>query len=261
MTEGLSHCYRHPDRETGLACSNCGNPICPDCSVDAAVGQRCLDCHKAIGTTRVSRGTGAAALGPVTKALLVINIAVYLLQMTHANIVQLKSVLKANNDKDIYLVFEYMETDLHATIRANILEEIHMQYIMYQAFRALKYMHSANVVHRDMKPANLLLNSECLMKVADFGLARTIGITVNEEDLMTDYVSTRWYRAPEILVGSSNYVYAADLWSLGCILGEMINVPSLPRCQPSSPATLQPPPAALAALLALAAAAARSVMG
>lgn len=82
MTEGLSHCYRHPDRETGLACSNCGNPICPDCSVDAAVGQRCLDCHKAIGTTRVSRGTGAAALGPVTKALLVINIAVYLLQMT-----------------------------------------------------------------------------------------------------------------------------------------------------------------------------------
>ncbi|MDH3193090.1 MAG: rhomboid family intramembrane serine protease [Acidimicrobiia bacterium] len=80
MTQGLQHCYRHPDRETGLACSNCGKPICPDCSVDAVVGQRCLDCHKEIGTTRVSRGTGIAALGPVTKALLAINLAVYVLQ-------------------------------------------------------------------------------------------------------------------------------------------------------------------------------------
>merc|ERR1719506_2699781 len=94
--------------------------------------------------------------------------------MNHENIVELKHVLKADNDKDIYLVFEYMETDLHATIRANILEEIHKQYIMYQSFKALMYMHSAKLVHRDMKPANLLLNSECLMKVADFGLARSL---------------------------------------------------------------------------------------
>ena len=150
---------------------------------------------------------------------------VYLLQMHHENIVELKQCLKADNDKDIYLVFEYMETDLHATIRANILEEIHKQYIMYQAFKALKYMHSANIVHRDMKPANLLLNSECLMKVSDFGLARTVSEANDAEtDIMTDYVATRWYRAPEILVGSTHYSYAADLWSLGCIFGEMINV-------------------------------------
>jgi len=153
---------------------------------------------------------------------------VYLLQMNHENIVQLRHVLKAENDKDIYLVFEYMETDLHATIRANILEEIHKQYIMYQAFKALLYMHSAGLVHRDMKPANLLLNSECLMKVADFGLARSVK-EVSEaadngvEDVMTDYVATRWYRAPEILVGSTKYGFEADLWSLGCIFGEMIN--------------------------------------
>lgn len=162
---------------------------------------------------------------------------VYLLQMNHENIVELKQVLKADNDKDIYLVFEYMETDLHATIRANILEEIHKQYIMYQAFKALKYMHSANIVHRDMKPANLLLNSECLMKVADFGLARTFddserAVSSKEQvDVMTDYVATRWYRAPEILVGSSRYGSKADLWSLGCIFGEMLNV----RAQPPAP--------------------------
>jgi len=76
----------------------------------------------------------------------------------HENIVQLFNVLKADNDRDIYLIFEYMETDLHAVIRANILEEIHKQYIMYQSFKALMYMHSADLVHRDMKPSNLLLN-------------------------------------------------------------------------------------------------------
>jgi serine/threonine protein kinase len=64
---------------------------------------------------------------------------------------RLLNVLRAENDKDIYLVFEYMETDLHAVIRANILEEVHKQYIMYQLFRSLKYMHSAQLLHRDIK--------------------------------------------------------------------------------------------------------------
>ena len=84
------------------------------------------------------------------------------------------NVLKADNDRDIYLVFEYMETDLHAAIRANILQDIHKQYILWQTLKALKYMHSANLLHRDLKPSNLLLNSECHMKVADFGLARSL---------------------------------------------------------------------------------------
>lgn len=145
----------------------------------------------------------------------------------HENIVQLHNVLKADNDRDIYLIFEYMETDLHAVIRANILEDIHKQYIMYQSFKALRYMHSALLVHRDMKPSNLLLNSECLMKVADFGLARSL--ISNEtcpdnikEPVLTDYVATRWYRAPEILLGSTKYGEAVDMWSLGCIFGEML---------------------------------------
>jgi len=145
----------------------------------------------------------------------------------HENIVQLYNVLKADNDRDIYLIFEYMETDLHAVIRANILEEIHKQYIMYQSFKALMYMHSADLVHRDMKPSNLLLNSECLMKVADFGLARSLLQGGTEADpihpVLTDYVATRWYRAPEILLGSTRYGKAVDMWSLGCIFGEMLS--------------------------------------
>jgi len=153
----------------------------------------------------------------------------YLQEMTgHDNIIRLGNVLKADNDRDIYLVFEYMETDLHAVIRANILEDIHKQYIMYQLFRALKYMHTANVIHRDMKPSNILLNSDCQMKVCDFGLARSISALENPAGssgpapVLTDYVATRWYRAPEILLGSTKYTKGVDLWSYGCILGELL---------------------------------------
>jgi len=149
----------------------------------------------------------------------------------HENIVQLQHVIKADNDRDLYLIFEYMETDLHAVIRANILEPVHKQYVMYQSFKALMYMHSAQLVHRDMKPSNLLLNSECLMKVADFGLARSLlkssGTGAMDDieggnPILTDYVATRWYRAPEILLGSTRYGKAVDMWSLGCIFGEML---------------------------------------
>jgi len=143
----------------------------------------------------------------------------------HENIVRLDNVLKAENDRDIYLVFEYMETDLHAVIRANILKDIHKQYILYQLFKALHYMHSGNVLHRDMKPSNLLLNSECFLKVADFGLARSIASLENdavENPVLTDYVATRWYRAPEILLGSTRYTKGVDMWSVGCILGELL---------------------------------------
>jgi len=152
----------------------------------------------------------------------------------HEHIVTLTNVLKADNDRDIYLVFEFMETDLHAAIRASILQDIHKQYIIWQSLKALKYMHSAELLHRDMKPSNLLLNSDCLMKVADFGLARSLKETVRtaaDEDKaqLTDYVATRWYRAPEILLGNVKYDSAVDMWGLGCILGEiMIGKPIFP---------------------------------
>jgi len=144
----------------------------------------------------------------------------------HEHIVTLLNVLKADNDRDIYLVFEFMETDLHAAIRANILQDIHKQYIMWQSLKALKFMHSAELLHRDMKPSNLLLNSDCLMKVADFGLARSLrdsDIQGGTTQTLTDYVATRWYRAPEILLGSNRYTFGVDMWSMGCILAEMIS--------------------------------------
>lgn len=141
----------------------------------------------------------------------------------HENIVRLLNVMRAENDKDIYLVFDYMETDLHAVIRANILEEIHRQYIIYQTLKALKFMHSGQLLHRDLKPSNILLNSECLVKVADFGLARSVSAQEEGNNpVLTDYVATRWYRAPEILLGSTKYTKAVDMWSLGCILGELL---------------------------------------
>jgi mitogen-activated protein kinase 15 len=135
--------------------------------------------------------------------------------------------MKAENDRDIYLVFEYMETDLHAVIRANILEDIHKQYIIYQLLKSLKYMHTGDLLHRDIKPSNMLLNSECLMKLADFGLARSLASVSGGSDsvsnpVLTDYVATRWYRAPEILLGSTKYTKGVDVWSVGCIIGELL---------------------------------------
>ena len=141
----------------------------------------------------------------------------------HENIIRLLNVIKAENDKDIYLVFEYMETDLHTVIRANILEDVHKEFIIYQILKALKYIHSAGIIHRDLKPSNILINSDVNIKICDFGLARSLALGKEGSlPVLTDYVATRWYRAPEILLGSTKYSKAADVWSIGCILGELL---------------------------------------
>ncbi|KAF7298103.1 Mitogen-activated protein kinase [Mycena chlorophos] len=130
---------------------------------------------------------------------------------------------------EVYLYEELMEADLHAIIRSGQpLTDAHFQSFIYQTLCGLKYIHSANVLHRDLKPGNLLVNADCELKVCDFGLAR--GYTpgggasraAGNQGFMTEYVATRWYRAPEIMLSFANYSTAIDIWSIGCILAELL---------------------------------------
>ncbi|KAK8944807.1 Mitogen-activated protein kinase 2 [Platanthera zijinensis] len=146
--------------------------------------------------------------------------------MAHENvsflIIAIKDIIRPPNKEnfnDVYIVYELMDTDLHQIIRSSQpLNDDHCQYFLYQILRGLKYVHSAHVLHRDLKPNNLFLNANCDLKIGDFGLART----TSEADFMTEYVVTRWYRAPELLLNCSEYTAAIDIWSVGCILGEIV---------------------------------------
>lgn len=142
--------------------------------------------------------------------------------MDHNNVIKIKDIMappEKENFSDVYIAYELMDTDLNQVIRSSqALTEDHCRYFLYQLLRGLKYIHSANVLHRDLKPSNLLLNSNCDLKICDFGLART----TPETAVMSEYVVTRWYRAPELLLGCSAYTAAIDIWSVGCILMEII---------------------------------------
>ncbi|KDO76320.1 hypothetical protein CISIN_1g017083mg [Citrus sinensis] len=142
--------------------------------------------------------------------------------MEHENVIAIKDIIrppKKDTFNDVYIVYELMDTDLHQIIRSDQqLTDDHCQYFLYQLLRGLKYVHSASVLHRDLKPSNLLLNASCDLKIGDFGLART----TSETDFMTEYVVTRWYRAPELLLNCTEYTAAIDIWSVGCILGEIM---------------------------------------
>lgn len=125
---------------------------------------------------------------------------------------------------EIYLYEELMECDMHQIIRlGQPLTDSHYQLFIYQVLCGLKYIHSAGVLHRDLKPGNLLVNADCELKICDFGLAR--GFSENPEQnagFMTEYVATRWYRAPEIMLSFTNYTKAIDIWLVGCILAELL---------------------------------------
>lgn len=147
----------------------------------------------------------------------------FLQEFNHDNIIKLYNVIRAENNKDIYLVFEYMDIDLHTVIRENILKDKHKQYIVYQVAKAIKYLHNAELLHRDLKPSNVLLNADCLVKVCDFGLVRSVAKFEDQEPaIMSEYVATRWYRAPEILLGSHTYTKGVDIWSFGCMMAELL---------------------------------------
>lgn len=129
----------------------------------------------------------------------------------------------------LFLVFEY--------VKRTVLEELEnspegldlpkLKEIIYQMLLALDFMHENEIIHRDVKPENLLINSNGLLKVCDFGFARSL--QKNASAVYTDYVSTRWYRSPELLVGDANYHKSVDTWAIGCIYAEMYNgIPLFP---------------------------------
>eukprot|EP01016_Furgasonia_blochmanni_P004780 TRINITY_DN1184_c0_g3_i6.p1 TRINITY_DN1184_c0_g3~~TRINITY_DN1184_c0_g3_i6.p1 ORF type:complete len:410 (-),score=102.49 TRINITY_DN1184_c0_g3_i6:104-1333(-) len=141
----------------------------------------------------------------------------------HENIVSLVDILKPDTRTgypDIYIVTDLMETDLHRVIYSKQdLTDEHIQYFIYQVLRGVLYMHSANVIHRDLKPSNILLNKNCDLKICDLGLARGFE---KENEFKTEYVVTRWYRAPEVILNASEYTKAVDIWSVGCIFAELL---------------------------------------
>lgn len=123
--------------------------------------------------------------------------------------------------QEIYMITELMQSDLHKIIVSpQSLSSDHIKVFLYQILRGVKYLHSAKIIHRDIKPGNLLVNSNCVLKICDYGLAR-----VQEDDKskhMTQEVVTQYYRAPEILMGAKHYTNAVDMWSVGCIFGELL---------------------------------------
>ncbi|GAA5967897.1 hypothetical protein JCM3765_001781 [Sporobolomyces pararoseus] len=150
-------------------------------------------------------------------------------QQVSENIISIVDIIKPSSldsFKEVYLIQELMETDLYRVIKTQTLSDDHVQYFIYQTLRALKALHSADVIHRDLKPSNLLLNANCDLKVCDFGLARSVTTAEpngGETGFMTEYVATRWYRAPEIMLTFKQYTKAIDIWSVGCIAAEMLS--------------------------------------
>lgn len=140
--------------------------------------------------------------------------------MDHENIVCLVDIFSPQSDldvfSDLYLVTPLMSADLHSIIRNQSLDSEQVMFLVYQILRALKYLHSADIIHRDLKPSNIAVNEECELKILDFGLAR------QRQGDMTGYVATRWYRAPDVLLQWCEYDASVDIWSVGCIMGELL---------------------------------------
>jgi len=142
----------------------------------------------------------------------------------HPDVVSLIGVIavdehEINIFEDVYLIMELMQVNLAKVIKNQQLQPPHYQFFLYQILRGLKYIHSAGVIHRDLKPENILVNGEdCNLKITDFGLAR--GVYKEKGRLLTEYVVTRWYRAPEIMCSKKMYDEAIDVWAVGCIFAE-----------------------------------------
>jgi len=140
--------------------------------------------------------------------------------LKHENIVELREAFRRKGK--LYLVFEYVEKNLLEVLEdhPNGLDQEVVRRLIYQLCRAIHWCHENGVIHRDIKPENLLIGLQNYsLKLCDFGFARTVNSKGRSE--LTDYVATRWYRAPELLLGDTNYGTAVDIWAIGCIMGEL----------------------------------------
>jgi len=146
--------------------------------------------------------------------------------LKHRNIASVIDLMRppsesAEEFNDVYIVMPLMDTDLHRVIYSQQkLTDQHIQFLLFQLLSAVHFMETARVIHRDLKPPNILVNAACELQICDFGLARTMAEEMDKDPTM--YVVTRWYRAPELLFGCQKYTSAIDLWSVGCILAELI---------------------------------------
>uniref|UniRef100_A0A8B9GWD4 mitogen-activated protein kinase n=1 Tax=Astyanax mexicanus TaxID=7994 RepID=A0A8B9GWD4_ASTMX len=140
--------------------------------------------------------------------------------MKHENVIGLLDVFSPaaslEEFNEVYLVTNLMGADLNNIVKFQRLSDEHVQFLIYQLLRGLKYIHSAGLIHRDLKPSNVAVNEDCELRILDFGLAR------QTDDEMTGYVATRWYRAPEIMLNWMHYNQTVDIWSVGCIMGELL---------------------------------------
>jgi serine/threonine protein kinase len=147
----------------------------------------------------------------------------------HPNIVKFFGITVGKERDAVFLVFEYCEHDLANLLKnhSHPFKESEIKHLVFQLLSAVEFLHENWVVHRDIKPANLLYNSKGQLKLADFGLARRLSFP--SPAALTGGVVTLWYRAPEVLLDCPHYSFPIDLWSIGCIMGELLlQAPLLP---------------------------------
>ncbi|XP_067009353.1 cyclin-dependent kinase 7 [Anabrus simplex] len=147
-------------------------------------------------------------------------------ELKHPNIINLMDVF--GHKSNVSLVFDFMDTDLEVIIKDNsiVLTPANVKAYMMMTLQGLEYLHVNWILHRDLKPNNLLVNSSGILKIGDFGLAKFFG---SPNRIYTHQVVTRWYRSPELLFGARIYGTGVDMWAVGCILAELLlRVPFLP---------------------------------
>lgn len=200
---------------------------------EGAYGKVCYAIHKPTGIEVAIKKINAFA-SPLVCLRTLREIKLLTKFRNHENIVTMYDIQRPASYEtfnDVYLIQEYMPSDLQDAIRAKNFSDDHIQYFTYQILRGLKLMHLAKVIHRDLKPSNILIDSHCNLKICDMGLSRLDVKSNSKESLsmLTEYVATRWYRAPEIMLSTSQYSTAVDMWAVGCILAEMFTgVPLFP---------------------------------